>query len=407
MGKSGRDNILGNKSENPGPGSYLVEGSSKPVPIKMGAKLQGNLINNSFIPGPGSYNPNTDKILSKVSYGYSMPARNEKLKTNQPDIVGPGSYNIETKFSGGTSKFGKSSRTVVDIKSKGNLPGPGQYSEGINFLNSKNNNAYKFGRSTKNFQDVNKSDIPGPGSYLSPDLIGKEASKVSIAPKRPDTAIFKAREVPGPGSYQPKNVYNNPPGFKMGTEKRSEFGNNSKDVPGAGSYNINGSKSGFISSSPAWKMGGAKRGDFTEKNNNPGPGSYIEKSRIGEGQKVGLSGKFKTLSKDEVPGPGAYTPNLERSTINQKSQGFKYGKEERGKAMSHNINNPGPGSYNFNPRKAGPSFGFGSSGRTNAKSDVVPGPGQYLIPSKVGDVPKYLIPNKSNEFKYVLLIWFN
>jgi len=30
-----------------------------------------------------------------------------------------------------------------------------------------------------------------------------------------------------------------------------------------------------------------------------------------------------------------------------------------------------------------------------------PGPGAYKIPVKVADVPKYILPNKSDEFRFV------
>jgi len=33
--------------------------------------------------------------------------------------------------------------------------------------------------------------------------------------------------------------------------------------------------------------------------------------------------------------------------------------------------------------------------------DITPGPGTYKIPARIQDVPGYLLPNRSVEFKYV------
>lgn len=40
-------------------------------------------------------------------------------------------------------------------------------------------------------------------------------------------------------------------------------------------------------------------------------------------------------------------------------------------------------------RKTGPSFGFGTSKRTEMARKEEPGPGNYNIPSTFADVPKY------------------
>jgi Sperm-tail PG-rich repeat len=64
---------------------------------------------------------------------------------------------------------------------------------------------------------------------------------------------------------------------------------------------------------------------------------------------------------------------------------------------------PGPG--NYNPRKrptsAAPAYGFGSSTRGQLTREATPGPGTYKVPSRIQDVPHYLLPNRDAEFKYV------
>jgi len=65
---------------------------------------------------------------------------------------------------------------------------------------------------------------------------------------------------------------------------------------------------------------------------------------------------------------------------------------------------PGPGAYDVAKasHKTGLSYVFGSDQRTPLKkSDGVPGPGAYKVPVYVADVPKYLLPEQNQEFKYV------
>jgi hypothetical protein len=65
--------------------------------------------------------------------------------------------------------------------------------------------------------------------------------------------------------------------------------------------------------------------------------------------------------------------------------------------------NPGAGTYetSLNNKHAAPKFGFGSSTRKGLNALNVPGPGTYRIPSSIGDVPAFAMPNRKDEFKYV------
>ena len=64
---------------------------------------------------------------------------------------------------------------------------------------------------------------------------------------------------------------------------------------------------------------------------------------------------------------------------------------------------PGPGLYNprARPTSAAPMYGFGSGTRTSIDKEKTPGPGAYRVPSRIQDVPNYLLPNRLEEFKYV------
>jgi hypothetical protein len=65
------------------------------------------------------------------------------------------------------------------------------------------------------------------------------------------------------------------------------------------------------------------------------------------------------------------------------------------------IDTPGPGNYNIRNGNASNGFGFGSSTRGKGGNDETPGPGHYKVPCRVADVPRYSMPNRLEEFKYV------
>lgn len=44
---------------------------------------------------------------------------------------------------------------------------------------------------------------------------------------------------------------------------------------------------------------------------------------------------------------------------------------------------------------------FGRSQRNGWLTTDAPGPGAYKVPVKIADVPKYVIPKQSEEFKFV------
>ena len=119
---------------------------------------------------------------------------------------------------------------------------------------------------------------------------------------------------------------------------------------------------------------------------------------------MGLKGRDLTKDKHFVPGPGQYQPDF--ATLKQHHPSYRIGSEERIPKDRTSVREvPGPGNYNpkKRPMSAAPEYGFGSSQRGNVKTtkDTTPGPGAYRIPARIQDVPSYLLPNRSVEFKYV------
>ena len=71
---------------------------------------------------------------------------------------------------------------------------------------------------------------------------------------------------------------------------------------------------------------------------------------------------------------------------------------------------PGPGDYDKKMLYDGRDYNISgqysihysiSKGEAKDHDDGIPGPGHYKVPCKFADVPKYLMPNQSEEFKYV------
>lgn len=137
-------------------------------------------------------------------------------------------------------------------------------------------------------------------------------------------------------------------------------------------------------------MGTEKRdnsGELLGLKETPGPGSYVSKSFMGEGPKVGIKQRnFVSGSESSlVPGPGAYQPEL--ATIIRRSPTIGLGHSKRDDAIraGESANVPGPGYYLLNGLKSGPQYKFGTGQRIENKRDNVPGPGYYEIPSRIGE----------------------
>ena len=60
--------------------------------------------------------------------------------------------------------------------------------------------------------------------------------------------------------------------------------------------------------------------------------------------------------------------------------------------------NPGPGHYAPKGSTSGPTWKIGLASRDNKNTNENPGPGQYNIPDKVFNGPKYSMATKSGGF---------
>ena len=140
----------------------------------------------------------------------------------------------------------------------------------------------------------------------------------------------------------------------------------------------------------------------------PGPGNYNPHDDAAKSRPPAFSMRPKTSDNNALhksPGPGQYNPkfNLSRENLG----GVKIGSSSRDAlgAMPGGTDIPGPGTYALSTSLGGPAFGIGSSNRDNDPSmkskQFVPGPGSYKLPSYTSNLPKYTMPDKADNLKYI------
>lgn len=123
------------------------------------------------------------------------------------------------------------------------------------------------------------------------------------------------------------------------------------------------------------RIGSSKRGDLSQVIGTPGPGSYQQPGKIGEGPKYAMRPKTAVTRKEDVPGPGQYNTSIDPVKANGPKPVMS--KANRGDNFSEARQNPGPGSYMYPSKlKGGPAFSFGRSTGIDHANDV-PGPGAY------------------------------
>ena len=114
-----------------------------------------------------------------------------------------------------------------------------------------------------------------------------------------------------------------------------------------------------------------------------------------------MGSKLKNREKDNIPGPGNYNPddNIRKN----RSPNYKIGSSPRGRSNNFQELVPGPGTYKYyNPSlDKGPHVRIGTEMRGKQLASDTPGPGAYRIPVKIIDVPRYLIPNPEEKYKFV------
>ena len=197
--------------------------------------------------------------------------------------------------------------------------------------------------------------------------------------------------VPGPGTYTPVPVHRSvSPAYSIGrSTKLFEPGQRAK-TPSPADYRPKVP----LRSTPSYAIGLTKRHlGQTVNPDFPGPGAYTPRQRDSAPQfsmKLKLTATQKTDQlTNPVPsnqGPGHYSPNT--SQVLEKPKMPVIGSEQKFANVKY-THGPSPGGYDISRELKGPRYSFTRSLRRPRAADLVPGPGQYTIPSGVANVPSY------------------
>lgn len=366
------------------------------------------------VPGPNNYN-----IPSRAVEGpqIHMHARTDKVDQNlKKNVPGPGNYDLQNSPNNRHNKsasysLGTSTRVDIGVKKQEYKPGPGNYNQDKDFKRT----SPKFGFGSEKRPEVAKvgrnGASPGPGSYAAQARTGAEGAKSTMSPKFPVDQFKDKRDklVPGPGQYDfHLRAMKTAPNYGFGSEKRPgpTTGVTKGITTEPGGYNPN--QSFTKSRSPNYRMGTDTRKMFDDKKMGavPGAGSYQIKSAAfndKEKSKFHMGIKLKEQSKLVVPGAGTYEPDPVK--VKKNSPNFSMGMKLKSDLIK-SAEVPGPGTYVNSGEKmkqSAPSFGFGTSKRpdiTGGSKLQTPGPGNYKLPSKVGDVAAYAY-QRDEKSKYV------
>lgn len=212
---------------------------------------------------------------------------------------------------------------------------------------------------------------------------------------------------PGPTQYNPKDIHEFYPAWKIGSEKRGNLLQNTK-TPEPGKYEYKS----FIGEGPKYTMRERYSIDGTKKEKRhkkayrkksfPGPGTYNVREDFVSGPRYTMSAKYRKIDKRAAGVPGVGTYNL-RKDADFLVDGGKWDTQKRknGNINEKNLKFPGPGSYNITAdgmSTVGPKFSFGKSQRLETRRPVTPGPGTYAHKLYVGkEGPKYTINKEPGE----------
>eukprot|EP00347_Sterkiella_histriomuscorum_P010747 403375078 len=403
LSKDQRDKLL--TSVSPGPGSYVVPSKIQEGPkYILGLKPEINPFKNKTEPGPGLYDPRK----SETQFSYSIRKRTETSLSPEKMTPGPGHYlDVRDKYykSIPGSQIGKDMRRSTFLKTPAHdKPAPGSYKT-FSFTDRTAAPKFGFGSSQREKDYLSSTQIstlpPGPGQYEKRSTLGDGTPFATMPGRRPDLRPKTGRDAPGAGQYDPdyKPMRKSSPNFSLGKQVRDGELNIFFNNPGATTYFAKDSLT--KTHSATWRIGSETRPKQQQYvPPTPGPGKYNMTSTL-SGPKFPISSKLDS-NLQMSPGPGHYKIDHNYTTKLQTAPQFSVGSQQR--IMLKELNkNPGPvyATTDIKKQFQGPKFGFGSSQRMPVKGGGEPGPGSYKIPTQVGNVPTYSMPNRGANYKFV------
>jgi len=405
-----------------------------------GEELKG--LSSYYTPGPGNYDQVPPDVTKSAYPAWKAgTGKRPNLYGTSNQDVGPGSYDVVSKEN--TKKYPH--RTIGE-KPKNQSEFKGISTVGPDAYNPKKFTkappAFSFGYKTDGFGGFTKSDAPGPGAYEIKDgfeptegmrntrsAFNRTAPQAQTHPKQP---MFGSSELPGPGTHFNPNKDNYDfryftPTWSFGKSNRDDLYDETRNIPGPGKYNTNGStintKTGFTilgknkakehssstpgpnvynqdigalrQTAPAFRIGKAERKDMSTGNPEfPEPGRYYKESGFsGKGAKIGTSRRPGLYSQEagKNPGPGEYEVRGDITKGKKYSMGVKCGIKKSTEVY------PGPGEYEaftsvYLEKNNGAIIGT-SERPALYKKGVAPGPGQYDVRGNLGGGQKSRIGN--------------
>ena len=386
----------------PGAGSYNINKTE----IK-GVYIEGNAprftSSNNGKPGVGEYDINEAELKLKKKTGISTnkSKRKDPFETSKEskNIPGAGAYNINK---GEQQKFYIEQNMERFGPSGNKNPGVGEYDINDAALKLKKKTGVSTNKSErKDPFEVSKENknIPGTGAY---NINKAEGNKFYIE-QNMERFGPSGNKNPGVGEYDINEAslkLKQKTGISTNKSKRKdpfEATKESKNVPGAGAYNINkGEQQKFYIEQNMERFG-------PSDNKNPGVGEYnINDAELKLKKKIGISTN-KSERKDpfevskenkNIPGTGAYN-------INKSEQQKFYIEQNMERFTSSNNGKPGVGEYDINEAELKLKQKTGISTNKSKREDPfevtkesknTPGTGAYNILK--GENPKFYIEQK-------------
>ncbi|CAD8132450.1 unnamed protein product [Paramecium pentaurelia] len=391
---------------NPGPNHYSVNPIDKPTGYKFSKSSRKPLYQSTIAPDPGTYENKIQAILPHTSSVRFTKAKETSPKETE---IGPGSYNLSDQKKAPAFTFQSRFDSIGSEIMK--TPGPGNYElEHIHTQKPQNK-----GFSTSQRTNILLSNHPGPGSYeieipkfstkikfpksqrsmdwshVGPgpgafDLNLPKQQGITFGSKR-NQQIDRAN-VPGPGSYDPDVLdgkFKSIKGAKIGKSERSSQ-NFSKIGPSPLDYDVSNYKYPTRHAS----FNKAMRPSMISTERTPGPGSYIIDSKLKKNGAIIPKASKDQINLEHLPGPGRYNPN--DSMTSNKGPSYhiakKYDKPQESSLL-------GPGRYNIiRDVNDGPKYTFPTLEKSMEKKSIDLNQSHcYEIQQTIGYIPQYALHN--------------
>lgn len=356
-------------------------------------------------PGPGAYEVKSE--LGGPKYTIGLKRIQKSFSQGNLFAPGVGTYELrkDSYFDVPCFRFDKEKRENLNMNHSAlKYPGPGKYHDEID-KNSTNTAKWTFTKSDRfrklkpKNHNVERLNVPGPGSYNFRDITGNEGPRYTFNKDKfnhsdsvDESTFNKIKNYPSPVTYNKSIEYiPDMPKYSIPKLDRNQMNKvmNKFQIscPAPNHYNPNKDVSSTLKRITNCIISKSKRNE--EENVNPkvqriiypGPGWYdIKNGEMPQGPKYTIRNVKKILKTRDEPGPGAYNA---KTNNRHKEPSYSIGKEERGDDLKYvkRNNYPGPGSYKVVELNLSPKYTFPKDNYVGKKKYNVPGPGFYKIPT--------------------------